>query len=269
MDGTHIEGNEGQRPVDPWQNPDNTAKEIKGRHQPVDYSQMVGDNRVLFLAENHSNHPIRHHLAQHARDIKAAGITHYAIEAKEAGNEVFEKLNNGEAVDLSRVDVGPGRADYEEAIRAMAAQGIKVVAIDIDQSTKPTKEEREARLTDNINHLLEADPNSKVAVLIGGFHTTRHYVSEGVPSVGRRLMEAQVPAVNVLFAGGEAKGPTMLTGAVSKAGLANQEFMLDFKPYHNLQTVPFGKGEADWVVHLPQQASASSGFDFPSFPRIR
>lgn len=259
MDVTNIESGERQNPIDPWQVPDNTVKEIQDKLLPVNYHQMVADNRVVFLAENHSNHPIRKHLAQHVADLKAAGITHYAIEAKEAGNEVFERLNKGEQVDLSRVDVGPGRADYEEAIRALAAQGIEVVAIDIDQSTKPSKEEREARLTENINKLLQ-NPQSRVAVLIGAFHTTRHYVSEGVPSVGKRLMDAQVAVVNVYFAGGEAKGPTMLTGAVSKAGLAHQEFMLDFRPYAGTKTVPFGRGEADWVIHLPQRATRSDSF---------
>lgn len=73
---------------------------------------MVVDKRVLLLAENHVDHSIRHHLVQHARNLKAAGITHYAIEANEAGNVVFERLNRGEAVDLSKVDVGPGGADY-------------------------------------------------------------------------------------------------------------------------------------------------------------
>lgn len=266
MNVVNLENNEGKKPVDPWQNSADASKEIKRQHQPVDYAQMVANNRVLFLAENHSNHPIRDHVVQHARDIKAAGITHYAIEANEAGNAVFERLNKGEAVDLSKVDVGPGRADYEAAIRAVAAQGIQVVAIDIDQKTKPSKEAREARITENINRLLEADPNAKVAVLIGGFHTTRHYVSEGVSSVGRRLMEAQVPAVNVHFVGGEVKPPLILTNGASEAGLASQESMIDFRPYSNLERPPFGKGEADWVVHLPQQApSLGSRLDFGRF----
>lgn len=266
MSDGNLEAKESGLPKDPWGSFEEAGKEVKDRHQPVNYAQMVADNRVLFLAENHSNHSIRHHLVQHARDIKAAGITHYAIEANEASNVVLEGLNRGEVVDLSKIDVGPGRRDYEDAIRALAAQGIQVVAIDIDQKTKPNKEARESRLTENINRLLEADPNSKVAVLIGGFHTSRHYVSEGVPSVGRRLMEAQVPAVNVHFAGGEVSAPLILTRGASEAGLASQEFMIDFRPYSSLERPPFGKGEADYVVHLPQQApSLGSRLDLGGF----
>lgn len=262
MDIENFENKEVQKPTDPWKNPADTINEIRYRHQPVDYAQMVVDKRVLFLAENHFDHSIRHHLVQHAKNLKAAGITHYAIEANEAGNVVFERLNRGEAVDLSKVDVGPGGADYQAAISALVAQGIRVVAIDIDIQTKPSREVREARLTENIYRLLEADPNSKVAALIGSFHTRRHGISEGVPSVGRRLMEAQVPTVNVLFVGGKFLEPTMLTEPVREAGLANQEFMLDFRPYANLSTVPFGKGEADWIVHLPQQATPLNTFPF-------
>ncbi len=253
MDGSLKESQGGSVPIDPWKSPQDTAKEIKDRHQSISYIQIVGENRVLFLAEKHNNHPIRRHLVQYARDIKAAGITHYAIEAKEEGNAVFERLNKGgESVDLSKVDVGPGGADYEETIRAMVAQGIKIVAIDIDQSKKPSGEEREAKITENIEKILQLDPNAKVAVLIGAFHTSRRTSIEGVRQTGSRLMELQIPAVNVRFAGGEDDGPTMLTGAVSQAGLASQEFMLDFRPYANSQNVPYGKGEVDWVVHLPQ-----------------
>jgi hypothetical protein len=254
MDGTNLESNEFQKLNDPWQTQDATVKEIKDRQLPVNYSEVVADAKVVFLAdENHSDPSIRRHISEHARDLKAAGITHYAIEANEEGNRVLERLNRGEQVDLSQIDVGPGRADYEEAIKALSAQGIKVVAIDIDQKTRPSKEEREARITENINSIIETNPDAKVAVLIGAFHTSRHYVSEGIPSVGRRLMEAQIPTVNMHFAGGVDNVPKMLTGAVGKAGLSNQEFMLDFRHYADLKSVPFGKGEADWVIHLPQQ----------------
>ena len=247
------EGREIQLPIEIWQHPETIAKEIQDRHQPVDYMQIVGDNRVLFLAENHRNYSIRYHLAHHARTLKAAGITHYAIEAQESGNEFFEKLNKGEPVDFSHVDIGPGGADYEEAIRVMAAQGIQVVAVDMDRRTKPTPEQREARITENIHRLLEADPNTKVALLIGAFHTSRYTLTEGMPHVGRRMMEARIPTVKVHFAGGEAKGPTNLKDAVINAGLADHEFMLNFQHYANLKFVPFGKGEADWIIHLPQQ----------------
>lgn len=249
------EAKENPKAVDLWQNSDKIVSEIKDKHQPVDYTQIVDGRRVIFLGEDHHNHSIRYHLVQHAPDLKKAGITHYAIEASETGNTVFGKLNKDESVDLSQVDVGPGRKDYEEAITALATLGIKVVAVDVDRSTRPSKEEREARLTENINKLLQEDPNSKIAVLIGALHTSRYYVSGGVPSVGKRLMEAGVATVNVYFFGGEKVTPKVLTDATGQAGLAYQEFMLNFRPYTISDNTPYGKGEADWVIHLPQQSA--------------
>ena len=244
--------------VNPWLNSADTIKEIKDRRQPVDYHTIAAEARVLFLAENHSNHAIRQHLVRHAPDLRKAGITHYAIEADEAGNVTFEKLGGNEPVDLSRVDVGPGRADHEEAIKAISAQGIAVRAIDVDKRSSLSGEDREVRLEENINRLLQEDSNNKVAVLIGRFHTSRNTdMPEGIPSVGKRLMKAGVPTTNVIFTGGESRIPKVITDAAVGAALANQEFMLDFRSYANLKHVPFGEGEADWVIHLPQQNTPS------------
>ena len=247
------------RSANPWLNQGDAIKETKAGRLAIDYSRVIANHRVLFLAEDHSNHAIRQHLVRHAADLRKAGITHYAIEANEAGNVVFEKLGGNESVDLSQVDVGPGRADYEEAIKAIAAQGIKVSAIDVDRRSGLSEEDREARLEKNIHRLLQEDPNNKIAALIGSAHTSRNTdMLEGAHSVAKRLMKAGVSTTNVHFVGGESRRPMGITGAVSKAALANQEFMLDFRSYANLATgVPFGKGEADWVIHLPQQVTSS------------
>lgn len=269
MDGDYLESKEGRASIDPWRDPQNIAKELKARHQPVDYAQIIGDNRVLFLGEDHSNHAIRDHVASHAVDLKQAGVTHYAIEAKDEGNAVFKRLNNGEAVDLSGVDVGPGREDYELAIRAMARQGIKVVAIDIDQSKKPSKEEREAHMAQKLNVILESGPNEKVAVLIGGNHTIRKYKSEGVESLAQRMINTGVPVVVAQLAGGESQIPRSLLEAAQTAGLANQEFVLDLRPYQDSQYVIFGAGNADLAIHLPQRASGHRKTSFRSlFPQV-
>lgn len=240
----------------PWANRERTAKEIREKARPVDYSEVVGDNRIVFLAENHSNRAIRSHLARHAGNLKAAGITHYTIEASDKGKETFDRLSRGEDVDLSRVDVGPGRNDYEDVIYAMHAAGIRVVPIDIDQKQKPTKEQREAHIAANIEKIIEDDPTAKVAVLIGAFHTSRHYVSEGVPSVGKRFMDKGIPATNVHFAGGQVAVPLTITQGAQGAGMANREFMLDMRPYQDTEHVPYGKGESDYLIHLPQAPSS-------------
>lgn len=247
-----VETGERDIQIDPWRKPEETAKEIQKKNRPVNYKEIVGENRVVLLAESHSNTSIRKHLVSHAKELKEAGITHYAIEADDAGKDVFERLNEGQAVDLSTMKVGPSRRGYENAIRAMSAQGIKVVPIDINQDNKPSKEEREVHLTQNLTATLDQDPSAKVAVLIGGFHATRHHVSEGVPSMGRRLMKLQIPNVIVHFTGGLDRIPRIITDAAQKAGLANKEFVLDMRNYGDSKYIPYGSGESDFVIHLPQ-----------------
>lgn len=252
----------------PWSIKATAAKEIREKARPVNYTEIVGVNRVIFLAENHSNTPIRRHIARRADQLKAAGITHYAIEASDTGKEVFDRLNQGENADLSRVDVGPGRSDYEDAIYAMHAAGIAVVPVDIDQTTKPTQEEREAHITANIDRILDADPNAKVAVLIGGFHSSRRTSGQDFSYTGKRLMDKGIPTVNVHFAGGEVASPTIITKPAREAGKASDEFMLDMNPYQNLDGVPYGKGESDYIIHLPQAMdsySAAVGFGNSQF----
>lgn len=65
--------------VDPWSNPIATVKEITDNRIPVDYAQVIADNRVVLLGETHGNSPIRDHLARTAVAFKKAGITHYAV----------------------------------------------------------------------------------------------------------------------------------------------------------------------------------------------
>lgn len=275
----------------PWDSSESIVKEIKKKKQSVDYKQLLQGKRALLLADNHSNSSIRLHIAQHAQELKEAGITHYAIEADDKGKAVFDRLNQGEDVDLSGLDVGPaesaaglsrlsvfarmtasglspsgsfsegpyeGRRGDEYAIREIAKQGIKVVPIDMDQSGKPSREEREAHLTRGITRILESDSDAKVAGLIGGNHTLKKYESEGVPSVGKRVAEAGFATSTIQFTGGKSDMPRMITGGAREAGTENQEFLLDMQPYANVPgSVPYGAGETDYVVHLPQEPDVS------------
>jgi hypothetical protein len=270
-----------------WNSPETISQEIKEKKQTVDYKKLLQDKRVLFLGDNHSNSSIRLHIAQHSKELKEAGVTHYTIEAKDSGRNVFDRLNNGENVDLSTVDVGPaesaaglsrlgslasmaasgfsplggfseevyeGRKGDEHAIRAMAKQGIKIVPIDMDQSGSHSREEREVHLTKGITGILESDPKAKVAVIIGGDHTLKRYEPNGIASVGKRVAKAGYPTATIQFTGGKSDMPRNITDGARAAGVASQEFILDMQPYADSKTsIPYGAGETDYVIHLPQK----------------
>lgn len=255
-----------ERP-NPWVSLENAAKEIKSSSVPVDYSKIVGNSRVLLLGEFHKNSPIRTHLSQHAADLKAAGVTHYGIEAPQT-EEVFDRLNRGENVDLSQVRVGPTMADnYEEAVRAIAKTGIKIVPIDASNDGLGT-DEREAQLTKNVMQILEQDRDSRVAVLIGAQHISKQGLS-GVSSLRFRLDELDIPLTTVRFAGGIETIPTALLNAAASADQAQSEFMLDMSSYKDLDHVPFGKNDYDWIIHLPSEQSREPSIEIHKQSYVR
>lgn len=226
----------------------------------IDYKEIIGDSRVVFFGENHSNSPIRVHIAQYAKALKEAGITHYVIEATrtEKSIQLLQSLVNGEPVDLSSIDLGPG-GNSEIAVRALAEEGIQVVPVDIDQDCKPSKEEREAYIAKNIQAIIASSPNAKVAVLIGRFHASKKEIS-GFSYSAKRIIDAKVPCIVINFAGGTVNGPTRLTVPAEKAGLSNREFVLDMRRYSELEDIPFGPGQTDYVIYLPQQAIANTNY---------
>ena len=254
MDGSRSEGNEATPKVDPWSDSQRASQEIKEKHFPVNYPQIVGDARVLFLGERHDDNTIREHIISSAPDFKAAGITHYAIEAPEVGNVTLARFNRGEQVDLSTIDVGPARFNYEQAILAMNAQGIQVVAVDIDQSSNPTRQERESRMSANLLKVIKENPNSKIAYLVGTTHAIKKPLTDKVKSAAQITEEAGVKTVTAVFTGGIDSVPRNLTSAAKDAGLASAEFALDFRLYaaSTLKSIPYGAGRVDFVIHLPR-----------------
>jgi len=240
----------------PWLNSRTLTEEIANQAEPVNYINLVGDNSVIMLGEGHFNSPIRENIALHAAEFKRAGITHYAIEAP--NNPAFDELNSGNLVDLTTVTLGPvpdEHKSYERAVRAMADQGIKVVPVDIDQRAKPSKQEREIFLTDGIKKILAMDPDAKVAVLMGGHHSIRTVHDGSVPSMAARLIEEGMKVVAVQYLGGIERTPSHFLEATANAGIGQSDFMMDLRLYGKQQGVVFGTGNADYAIHLQQQAS--------------
>jgi uncharacterized iron-regulated protein len=240
----------------PWLNNETLSEEIANQGKPVNYVELVGDNSVIMLGEKHGNTSIREHIARNAAEFKKAGITHWAIEAPY--DPAFDDLNNGNPVDLSSVDLGPlSHIDksYEQAVRAMASQGIKVVPVDMDQRTIPSSEEREPFLKDSVKLILADDPDAKVAVLMGSNHTDKNKSPHTVTSMTARLVDEGIKVVAVHYVGGTESSPSHFLGATAKANLGQSEFMMDLRPYQEQEGVVFGAGSADYVIHLPQQAS--------------
>ena len=203
---------------------------------------------------------IREHIAQYAKSLRAAGITHYAIETTrtEEKIELLQRLAKGEEVDLSAVNLGPlcinlcvqEANNYELAVRAMANEGITVVPIDIDPKCEPSQEDREEYIAKNILDIVTNSSDAKVAVLIGRDHTSRKEIS-GFSYTAKRIIDSGVPCTVATFAGGTER--TELSELAKKAALADSEFALDMRRYTEPGKVPFEAEQTDYVIHLPHK----------------
>ncbi len=231
--------------------------ELKRIHQDVDYKKIVGDSRVLFIGEQHYNYKIREHITNHSVQLKAAGVTHYAIEARPSTNWALRKLNDGRDVDLSGIDLGPGKGPtYERAIRTLVSEGIKIFAVDLNVYKNHSAEERESHITSNIKKILDMGSDVKVAVLIGELHAHKEALIYGVPTTNERLVKDGIQTVAVNFVGGASSGPLILMDSVVKAGLNAREFMIEVAS-SEIVAVKY-RPSADFVIYLPRKSALES-----------
>lgn len=220
---------------------------------PVDWNAVVGDNRVVLLGEDHKNAPIRDFLAGQARAMREAGITHYGIEAP--ANPAFDELNAGRYVDLTGVKLGPlGYPRYEQAIRAMRAEGITIVPLDLDHSLPLAAGARDRHMADTITAIVSKDPNAKVAGLLGDFHTTDMH-QDGWPRAGAILQAGPHSTTTVGFSGGtDTYG--ILAHAARKNDAGYETFLADLRDYHDAGG-SFSPHSAAHI-HLPQYGYPSN-----------
>jgi hypothetical protein len=103
--------------------------------------------------------------------LKAADITHFGIEASPTIQPNIYDFLEGQTDALSGVLISPVRS--MKAIMAAAVRdGLKVVAVDVDQSGgHMSSEERDSGIADNILEMVQKlDTDATAAVLLGFFH---------------------------------------------------------------------------------------------------
>ena len=156
----------------------------------VDY-QLLCDTQVIFFGNQRSNQPIRDHLCAHAGTLKSAGITHFAVEAP--------TMENIPTCDIL-------------LCRTLGKNHISVVPVDIDQSSGPTDEEREAFIFHALLKILRSGSNVKLAVLIGGFHISKkEALTPGILSTATRIETAGYSTRRLMFCGGYTHTHNLLT----------------------------------------------------------
>lgn len=165
------------------------------RHaRPLDWTELMsGPEPVVYLGEAHFVAAIKKELAAHMAEIRAAGITHIALEMfgtdRQEALDRFHSDGSGreELLEVIQNDWGWVPEDYVAMLEAMAAAGVKPVAIDLSRDEKlavfkrckelggggcasPMYEARDHRMVDSIRRLLEEQPGARVLAFVGNDH---------------------------------------------------------------------------------------------------
>ncbi len=238
----------------PWGSIEAQAAEIRDRAEPVDYSRIFADSQVLILGEVHSSSAARRHIAANAENLKNLGVTHYGIEAPK--NSAIDRFNRDLLESLDGVQLGPHPyyqrdLSYEQAVRAMATSGIKIVAADIRQTPFTSIRKREKHLTKSVQEIVQKNLGAKALVLIGALHAYKNEEKSMAGMLARRDVRVAVAQFH------EGREYMFFSRAAADASLGMDEFMLDLRPYRDNDEVMFGPGNADFVIHLPEEDGAN------------
>lgn len=239
--------------LNPWRNSEALSQEINTKAVPIDYSELINteDSSVLLLGNLPAARDIRIHLANNAKLLKNAGITHYAIEAIK--NSAFDQLNNGQQVDLKSVMTSPlYRIDktYEKAVLAMAAEGIKIVPIDTEKQQISSRE-RNKYMAHQIHKILEEDNEARIAVLINANHVDKKTPND----VANLLIQSDASVLSANYVTSKSETPKFFMNATRNCEKATSNFMLDLRPYEKEVGVVFGAGRVDYIIHLAEDSS--------------
>ncbi len=168
-------------------------------------TDLVKEKQFILVGEHHTGEcePIRNELCLALIKLQKAGLTHIALEADAAKQEMVDSFNFSDS-EIKQVlkknqigGVGWGDGNYD--ILVMAKQlGIKVILINHDdrrpdnlRGTAAWQNERELNMVATIEASI--DQNSKVLIFIGSGHVHKKsvtsYADSKVVNLGERLSE--------------------------------------------------------------------------------
>lgn len=210
------------------------VREAVEYRRPVEWNDILGDDQILLLGEDHSHTEVRELLAQQASALRSAGITHFGIEAPP--HPAFEALNTGREVDLGTVRCGPGPdSSYQYAVAAMARAGIKIIPFDVpDFGTPhgdPLRDVRESHMTGVLTAAMRAEPGSRIAVLVGDLHINRN-VDDWMQKTGARLPPM---ADRLTDTGFSTKSVSVRSSMTNEEGIKHETFVADLTGLRGLE----------------------------------
>ena len=163
----------------------------------LNFSNMIGQSQILLLSDtHHGDLGIQKGLGEHLAELRAAGVTHLA----------YEFPSDNDPKDIDGI-ANQTRLPHRTAIllREARAQGIELVLIDKPDSeilatnAQARSIERGVYMGEQLAKLIEANPEAKVAAIVGYAHVVDatqiplqlhnakiEYTAMGIASEGQR-----------------------------------------------------------------------------------
>lgn len=231
--------------------------QLLAQRKPVDYAQMFGASRVIFVSDHHDPTAAEEtELIQNMSQFKKLGITHLGMEMIpsdfqplmdlyfEQGGEMPSQVADHIKHRNSNPKIVEG---YLQLIASARAAGIRIVAIEhpevsrgLGQDSTFGLEERNPHWAKRISDVLASNFNNRMLVFGGGGHfgyvVTRDTVNLQVEDQAR-VMGRVINMTN-----------WNIENSVKTVGLVNERFMVPGSRYVN--------PGADYVVHLPGRHSS-------------
>ncbi|WP_454194411.1 LuxR C-terminal-related transcriptional regulator [Nocardia sp. Marseille-Q1738] len=225
--------------------------------QEVDWNTPVENSQILLIGEDHSNISGRVFLGRQAAALKAAGVTHFCIEA--SPHPAFDALNDGRSANLFNVEAGPAWGGSSGLVYAMVAAGITIVPFDVrspgSKFGSPLRDIRESHMAKTIAGVAHENPDTKIAVLVGMDHLAldqeiwERKTGAFAVSMNARLRDAGYTTTSVSLWGGEMAQPGVINSIAEHLGVQDETFLADLRDFHATGG-GFPDWESDFLLHL-------------------
>ncbi|OGR52553.1 MAG: hypothetical protein A2049_11435 [Elusimicrobia bacterium GWA2_62_23] len=159
------------------------SKEYAKRAAPPEFSKILGKTRLVLFSDVHDSAGVKVALTRLLPELKAAGITHLALEflpSELQTDRMTPEEINRRLIRSGKWDMRP----FERLVSAAKAAGLKVRGINVNGPEDTTRAIASAResmnamdsyMTEQIMSILGKEPGARVMVLAGLAHVNPVY----------------------------------------------------------------------------------------------
>lgn len=250
--------------------------EFLKHRKALDWKEIAGSAPVIYLGEWHPNAGIKRELRAHLADLKAAGVTHLALEMfaddeqprlddycsrKSCDDDVLASLRTQWGWKDDHVD-----EEYLELVREARDAGFALVALDLPrredwaQREKNVKNSdswkewkshnrnllsvRDGRMARNIARVFEKDPKARVFAYVGAYHAQ-------LTNQPAHLEQYHIDAKSYVLMNDDDPMLAPWMEAVRVNGLTGQRMLIP-QPHVNDQKKLWSSDNVDGLLSVPE-----------------